>query len=319
MYELVIVNQGNVYFPSVIEPITWEQEIKGSPSKLSFTVIKGQKLNFQEGNAVRLKYNDKDVFFGYVFTKKRDKQGHISVIAYDQMRYLKNKDTLLFENKSVTEIISKIADINNIKLGPIDDTGLKIKSLLEDNTTYLDMIYNALDITLTQKNKMYVLYDDFGKLTLKDIESMKVENFILSDSNMEDFDYTSSIDEQSYNQIKLVYENEESGKREVYIAKDSGNINKWGLLQFFESIDENTNGKLKADTLLEMYNRKTRKLQLKKVFGNTDVKAGFRVMTMLNLGDIVLQNYLIVSSVKHNFEESNHTMDITLMGGDFLA
>ena len=78
-YELIIINKGQVYLPSIIEPVIWEDEIKGSPSKLTFTVVKGDKSNFQEGNIVRFKYKGDNIFYGYVFTKQRDKQHHIEV------------------------------------------------------------------------------------------------------------------------------------------------------------------------------------------------------------------------------------------------
>ena len=319
-YELMIINGDQAYFPSVIEPIVWEDELRGSPSKLTFTVIKGQKLNFQEGNSVRFKYNDEEIFFGFVFTKKRDREHHIEVTCYDQIRYLKNKDVRLFENKTASEILHHIKSIHpSIQLGDIDDTGLKIKSLLQDGDSYLDIIYKALDYTLTHRKKGYVLYDDFGKLCLKDIDKLKIDGFLISDENMENFDYRSSIDEDTYNQIKLVYENEETGKRDVHMTKDTNSINNWGLLQYCETIDENTNGKVKADVLLELYNKKTRNLTVKGVRGNPKVRGGFRVMVMLNVGDIILQNYLIVSSVKHTFNESHHTMDITFIGGGFSA
>lgn len=79
------------------------------------------------------------------------------------------------------------------------------------------------------------------------------------------------------------------------------------------------NGKLKADTLLKLFNRKTRNLKLTNVEGNHKARAGYRIITFLNLGDIIVKNYLIIESVKHKFEESNHTMDLVLIGGDFVA
>ena len=46
----------------------------------------------------------------------------------------------------------------------------------------------------------------------------------------QNYDYESSIDENTYNRIKLVYDNEDAGKREVYIAQDSSNINRLSLI-----------------------------------------------------------------------------------------
>lgn len=313
----MIINRGKPYFPKVIEPIKFEDELSGSPSKLTFEVVKVEKLDFQEGNLVTLKVDGRPVFKGYVFTKKRDKEHHIKVTCYDQIRYLKNKDTKVFENMKSSDIFKNIVNHNNLKLGDVDDTGFNIKSYVGDDVSYIDMIYETLDTTMTNTNKKYVMYDDFGKLCLKDIDNMKIENFIISEDNMENFDYESSIDEDVYNQVKLVYRNEDSGKQEVFMAKDSFNINKWGLLQYYEVIDNNDIGKVKADILLELYNRKGRRLSLKGVRGNLDVRAGYRVMTFLNVGDIILQKYLIVESVKFEFTQNHFTMDIEVMGGGF--
>lgn len=47
------------------------------------------------------------------------------------------------------------------------------------------------------------------------------------------------------------------------MAKDSSNIEKWGVLQYFDTIDEKTNGAVKARALLDLYNQKTRSLEIK--------------------------------------------------------
>lgn len=84
---------------------------------------------------------------------------------------------------------------------------------------------------------MYVLYDDFGQICLKNLERMKV-GLIIDEETAQNFDYQSSIDTDTYNKVKLVYDNEKTGKREVYIAQDTSNMNKWGVLQYFDTIDE---------------------------------------------------------------------------------
>jgi hypothetical protein len=91
--ELLIQHGNEVFAPAVEEGITWTTERKGCPGQLQFNVVKDSILNFTEGDAVRLKVNGSEVFYGFVFKKKRDKEQLISVTAYDQLRYLKNKDT----------------------------------------------------------------------------------------------------------------------------------------------------------------------------------------------------------------------------------
>lgn len=317
-YELLIQHGNKVYQPIVTGEIQWQTERKGVQGSLTFKVVKDATLNFTEGDSVRLKVDGKKVFYGFVFQKKRNKDGIITVTAYDQLRYLKNKDTYVYSNKTASEVVQMLAKDFNLQCGTMEDTKFKIESRVEDNQTLFDIIQNALDLTLQNKKEMYVLYDDFGKLTLKNIGNMKV-GILIDEDTCENFDYTSSIDGETYNKIKLVYNNEKIGKRETYIAQDSSHINQWGVLQYFETIDEKTNGKAKADALLSLYNQKTRNLTIKGAFGDVRVRAGTLVAVSLNLGDIIANSFLLVEQAKHTFSESLHTMDLTLRGGEFIA
>ena len=100
MIELLIQNGKTIYFPSVQDGIQLELERKNVPGKLTFSVVKDDLINFTEGNAVSLKVDGKGVFYGFVFSKQRDKGNTIKVVAYDQLRYLKNKDTYVYSNKT---------------------------------------------------------------------------------------------------------------------------------------------------------------------------------------------------------------------------
>lgn len=316
--DLIVQNGSAPQLPSVEEGMTWETSRSGVPGKLSFTVVKDASLNFQEGNLVTFKKDSKEVFYGFIFSKKRNKENTIQVTAYDQLRYFKNKDTYIIENETGSQFIKRVAADFQLNVGTIEDTKYVIASRVEDNKTLFDMVQSTLDLTLNNKKEMYVLYDDFGKLTLKNIGSMKL-NILVDDESSEDFDYTSSIDSATYNKIKLAYDNKETGKRDIYIAKDANNIDAWGVLQYFEKIEETTNGKVKADALLKLYNKKTRNLKVDHVIGDIRVRGGSLVIVKLNLGDINVQNYMMVETAKHTFKNNEHFMDLTLRGGEFIA
>ena len=316
--ELLIQNGNKVFSPIVQEGITWSTERKGCPGQLEFKVVKDDVITFQEGDAVRLKVNGQNVFYGFIFKKKRSKDHIITVTAYDQLRYLKNKDTYVYENKTASEFIKMIATDFQLQTGSIENTKFKIASRVEENTSLFDMIQNSLDLTLENTKKLYVLYDDFGKITLKSLDNMQL-NLLIDEETGENFDYTSSIDDQTYNKIKLTYDNEDTGKREVYIAQDSNNINRWGVLQYFDTLKEGENGKAKADALLSLYNQKTRNLSIKNALGDVRVRAGSLVVVALYLGDIEVNSLMLVEKCKHEFNESQHFMNLTLRGGEFIA
>ncbi|HBG7355575.1 TPA: C40 family peptidase [Clostridioides difficile] len=318
--RLVIAHWEDFYEPTVLDGITWEIERRGTPSKLEFTIVMDDILEFCEGNSVRLYYKGIGIFYGYIFQKKRDKENHIKIVAYDQLRYFKNKDTYVYSNKTASELVKMLAKDFNLKYNVVEDTKYKI-SRVEENKTLFDMILTALDDTLREKKEMFTLYDDFGRITLKNVASMKLDT-VMNNDVIEDFDYNSSIDSDTYTKIKLVRDNEETGKRDVYIAQDSTHMRSWGILQMFDTVDKNMSEaeiKQKCDILLKLYNKKTKSLSLKNALGDIRVRAGCLIPVFLDLGDIDLQSYMLVEKVKHTFENNSHFMDLTLVDGDEFA
>lgn len=323
--ELLIGNESGTkaYLPAVEEGIEWSTERKSTPGKLTFKVLRDDILDFSEGSPVRMKVDGDNVFFGFVFKQQRTKDQIITVTAYDQLRYLKNKDTKVYENKTAAEFIQMLSADYALNIGILEPTGYIIESRVEENTSLFEMIENALDLTLTNTGEMFVLYDDFGQLTLKHLSSMYVGNpgayLMIDEETGENFDYTSSIDDSTYNKIKLTYDNEETGFREVYIAQDSSNINRWGILQYFDTLSKGENGQAKADALLKLYNKKTRSLKITNAIGDNRVRAGSMVVINLDLGDMKLKNFMLVEKCKHTYKEGEHWMDLTLRGGEFVG
>lgn len=316
--ELLIQNGNTVYAPVTQDEIVWTTERKSSPGKLEFKVLKDNIINYEEGNPISFKVNGNKVFYGFVFTKKREKDKIIKTTAYDQLRYLKNKSSYVYVDKRADELVRMIANDFQLNVGTLENTNYKIAKKSESNQALFDIILNALDETIQYKKEMYVLYDDFGQICLKNLEQMKV-GLIIDEETAQNFDYQSSIDTDTYNKVKLVFDNEKTGKREVYIAQDTSNMNKWGVLQYFDTIDEKTNGAVKAKTLLNLYNQKTRNLEIKNAIGDIRVRGGSLIIVNLDLGDVKLQNFMLVEKAKHTFKNGEHFMDLTLRGQDFIS
>lgn len=318
--ELLIQHGNIVMYPPVVENVSIEWERQGQPGKLSFQIVKTDVFDFEEGDPVRFSVNGSVMFYGFVFAKSRNGNNPrvISVTVYDQLYYLKNKDTYVYTNKTATEVVRMIAEDFRLNLGDLDNTGYKIRSRTEEDTTLFDIIQNALDETLKARKEMYVLYDKAGRLTLSYIGNMKL-GVLIDEDTTGDYDYTSSITNQTYNKIKLSYENNDTKKREIYIAQDGSNINQWGVLQYYQKISNAANARSMADSLLSLYNTKTRTLRVKDVLGDTRVRAGTLLVVMLGLGDINLSNFFMVEQVKHTFENEKHLMEMKLRGGSFVS
>lgn len=317
--NLIIQSGSVIYYPILADDVTLDLSRKGSPGKLRFSVVKDETLSFEEGDAVKLTVDETDVFYGFVFVKSTSGQNAsvIEVTAYDQLRYFKNKETYTYTNKTATEVVKMVAEDFALNVGELDDTGYKIESQTEDDAALFDIVQNALDETLTHEKKIYVLYDDVGKLMLKNVENMRL-NLLIDVDTIGNYTYTSSIDSQTYNQIKISYANSDAGVREIYIAKDSAHINKWGLLQYTDTVESAESGAKKANALLGLYNQKTRNLTISDQLGDVRVRGGSSIIVKLDLSDVSIQSYMLVESVTHHFKQDQHLMDLKLRGGTFV-
>lgn len=315
-YELFIQHGKTLMYPPIVDDVTIEWERKGQPGKLTFEVVKTDGLSFSEGDACRFSVDGSPLFFGFVFEKSRQGSNDkvIKVTVYDQLYYLKNKDYFQYENKTATEVIRMLAEDFGLSLGTLENTGYKIAQRTEDNKSLFDIIQNALDETLKAKTQLYVLYDKAGKLTLSNISNMKL-GLVIDEDTAGDFDYKTSIADNTYNKIRLFRE----GSNPITV-KDSSTISQWGVLQYVEKVsDDSVNLNSMAAALLKLYNTKTRTLSVKNVLGDVRVRAGTLLVVILGLGDMNVSNFLLVEQVKHTFRDNEHLMELKLRGGSFVA
>ena len=318
-YDLLIQHGTKLMQPVTVDGVTVDWQRSGQPGKMTFSVIKTPELSFNEGDPVKFSVDGKPFFQGFVFEKDRTglESKKLKITAYDQIYYLtKNKDTYNYSNKTAADVIRMIAEDFHLRVGVLAPTPYLIRKRLEDNRTLYDMIQTALNLTLTSTGVMYVLYDNAGLLTLTPIEAMKLP-LICSADTIGDFSYKTTISQDTYNRVKLVQENKDAGTRKVFLAQDVGKQAKWGVLQYYDKLDDDaTDGMMRATQILSMKNRKTRTLSLKNVLGDTRVRAGSSVVCMLGLGDMNLSNYMMVEQVTHEFRDNEHIMSLDLKGGN---
>jgi hypothetical protein len=314
---LTVQHNGKIFSPPVEEGVKIEWERTGSPGKLTFTTVKigsgsNTQMAFSEGDPVCFYYNNQLVFLGYVFTKKRDKEHRIEVTCYDQIRYLKNKYTYVFEKKTATQIIQSLCADFNLQIGSMDNTNYVIPAIAEENKSALDIILDVLEETLTNTGEMFVFFDNAGELQVKNCANMMCDKLITGNT-AENFDYSSSIDDETYNSIILYYKGEDE-KIQLFTASNPNSINRWGTLRYFEEVKNPTIGQNKANSLLKLYDRKTRELKVTGAFGDISVRGGTLIPIKLDLGDIITNNYMVVEKVTHKFDTDHYTMDLTLEG-----
>lgn len=309
-------NQNKRYDVSeLVTEVKVTSEFKSSAGKLDFTLIKDSIVIFHEGDAVSVYDDELPIFYGYVFTKTANEKREIQTVAYDQLRYLKAKDSLEFFNASVTDVINTIAKYLQLEVGEITQTGYKTPYYYHENESFLDIIDYHLQQAKLLDGTEYVFYDDFGKLTLSKAEDLLSNYVIGNDSLATSYSYKTDIDSNTYNVIKLIQPNKETGGGDVYLAKDDDTIKRWGMLQYYEKMDENLNAeqiKEYLKTLATYHNKVFRTLSLE-ALGIPGLRGGSTLFFDIpNIGDIAIDKYLIVDKVTHTYKSDQHTMSLEL-------
>lgn len=315
-YLLRITHGGKTYEPPAEGGVKWETSRKGAPGKLQFTVLDGG-LPVEEGDAVTFSVDGRGLFYGFVFTLSRSgADGRLSITAYDQLRYLKNKDNYIYQNKTAGELVQMIADDFSLKTGAVAATGYRIPYRVEDGKTLFDIIETALDLTYENTGKEFVLYDDFGKLRLAATAELELP-LLIDETAAEGFSYESSIDRGTYNKVKLLHEDGRKKLRQIFVREDAETQKTWGVLQSFSHVSGDEDGNQKAQTLLKEHNKKMKSLSLRKAAGDLRVRAGSSLWVRLDLQNEQVDRRMMVQNVKHSFSDGEHRMDLTLEGGGF--
>lgn len=313
-YELLIATHaGPIYnVANNVQSVTYTTNRTGEPGKLEFTLNKAGGISFFEGDVVRFSVDGTLVFYGWIFTKSKDRWDVIEVTCYDRVRYLKASASYAFYGQTAGEIIRKIAADFQLDVSGIEDTGYKIPSLIEEEQTCLDIIEEAVQQTLLNTGKIYVFFDDGKGLSLKEAGNMIDKTVIGDKSLLTDYTYKTDIDEQTYNSVKLARPNEETGRADVFVAQDSNTIAQWGLLQLYQTVDGDVNDAqviAQAQATLKYYNQRMRTLSVTSL-GVAWLRAGQMVlMKVEGLGDINLDQFVLLEKVTHTFENGSHTMD----------
>lgn len=317
--ELLIANKRSGKIWDVVnctQTASWTTNRTGSPGTFKFTLNKCADIAFLEGDIVRFSVDGQLQFYGWVFTKVKNRWDEIEVTCYDRLRYLKANASYAFYDYKVGDMIAQIAADFQLDVGSVADTGYAIPSFIKEDESVLDMIGEAVQQTLLNTGDIYVFYDDGNGLALQRPEDMISNVMIGERSLLTDYQYKTDIDEQTYNSVKLARPNEQTGRADVVIAEDSANIGQWGLLQLYQTVDGDVNDAqmlAQAQASLAYYNRRMRTVKVNSL-GVPGLRAGQMVlMKVPGLGDINLDQYVLLEQVTHTWENDVHTMEFETM------
>ncbi|WP_058303452.1 XkdQ/YqbQ family protein [Gorillibacterium timonense] len=319
MLEVMLDNRnGNLWdISSIVTDASWKTSRIGKPSTFGFSYVKGSpfedsRFKLEPGDIISVRKDGKGIFFGYVFTIDNGMEEKATVTAYDQIRYLQANDSYTFTNTTATAIIRRIINDYKLKAGSLAQTVYTIPNLAMKDKKLIDTICTALQHTVVGEKKIYTFFDDYGELALRNSEEMLLEMWIGDGSLMTGYEYSRSIDDETYNYI-LMKRDSESKENPPIVWKDSSTISKWGRLQLFKQIDQNMNNAQINElgkNLLALHNRERKKLTLE-ALGDLRVRAGCYLRVYLE--EVAINQPFLVEECSHEqLEEDVSIMKLEL-------
>ena len=296
---------------SIAQAPRWSTTRVGTPATLTFEAIAETEVDWALGGSLSLRDDDAGLFYGFIVRIERSDQGMLGITAYDQLFWLvQNADTYVIDGLRADEVVQLIADDFELTTGELANTGYIIPLMVEDGTTLIDIILKALDLTLINSGQLFTLWDDHGFLRVTAATEQVLELVIGDESLASGYTYSEDIDTETANRIKLVRDNEETLKRDVWVVEDTATQALWGILQHHESVDEGLNHAQvveRAEMLLELKNRPMRSFQISAI-ADLRVRAG--VTLFVNIAELEISQLFLVDEVKQDLEAG--TMEIRL-------
>lgn len=289
----------------LITKLNYNDRLNDGCSKVGFAYI-NEELAIEVGEEIRIDYDGKPIFDGRIFSVGDDRTKIVTITAYDQLRYAKEKDYFATKaGETIDSLLRRMCNKFNFLTGHIAKTGYLLQANVYE-TTWLDILYEAIRDTIVNTGKWYALRDEAGYITLRDINDLKLDLILGDKSLCYDFSHETSIDQNFYNRILI---QAVDGSIHTFVSKNNEkSMEKYGFLQYYEKL-QNTNksqAKVHADILAEIYS-KPRETMTLECLGDIRVRAG--VSVLVSIGKIGMNKQLIVKSVTHDFLPT-HTMSV---------
>ncbi len=267
--------QESADITDLIAELSIKTTLEAQPGVLNMTAI-GDGFEFILGSLIKITSGSKDIFDGFIFSVTTSKAKTVQITVYDVLRYLKSKDTyLISKDETASDIFKKVCKRLELETGTIDEASWKQPPNVHENAGGFDVIREAIDNALAHEKKYYVLIPEGKKISFRDLEKLRTDIIIDEENGEIDYQHNANIDEDVYNQFKIISEDAKSWKT----YRNDKHIEQWGMLQYSQKFGAPIKEKdLPAilDKLAQIYDRPRQRLSLT-CFGDWNVRAGVGV------------------------------------------
>jgi hypothetical protein len=311
--NLILYRDGKTYdISELVESIKWKGR-KGSAARsvsISLLDCKGAQsgIDVTKGHQLIFSYKGKELFRGMIMSQQQSESFKMPITAYDNGIYLSNnKDTFVYENKTVHDIFIDVCKRFGIKYSDVAKTSYKIPELTKSKTTAWDAILDAISQDFKATGTKYYVNSSKGVLSLIKRRENILQWVLETGGNIMSYTYKKSI-EDIKTRLKIL-----SDEDKVYAVKKNTELEKKiGIFQDIEKKDDDlSEAKLQEHIKETLKEISTPEISLSvEALGIPDVISGVGVYVIID--ELGIKRTFYVDEDTHTFKGGSHTMNLTL-------
>lgn len=295
---------------NVCSDTTWSGTADSASRELSFNYLNApydSELNIPSvasGDIITFSDAGKELFHGLTYgTEKSSQIGTITYTAYDFMRQLTSSSGMhKFKNTTPEAIARKICSEAGVPIGSICSTGVNIKKMILEDTTFYDIILKAYKKARKVTGDKYYLEVRNRKFNVYKMDGI-VENFILTDKgNIYESNIQESMDDL-VNRVKI-YDDKNNQIGEV---KSGKSISTYGVFQKTYTKEKGVNPTKAAKT--QLHTNPSQTITISAVGNINCISNRFVKLTDAATG---LSGKYWIASDTHTWSNGVHTMELEL-------
>lgn len=311
--SLILYRDGKTFdISELVESIKWKGR-KGSAARsvsISLLDCKGAQsgIDVTKGHQLIFSYKGKELFRGMIMSQQQSESFKMPITAYDNGIYLSNnKDTFVYENKTVHDIFIDVCKRFGIKYSDVAKTSYKIPELTKSKTTAWDAIPDAISQDFKATGTKYYVNSSKGVLSLIKRRENILQWVLETGGNIMSYTYKKSI-EDIKTRLKIL-----SDEDKVYAVKKNTELEKKiGIFQDIEKKDDDlSEAKLQEHIKETLKEISTPEISLSvEALGIPDVISGVGVYVIID--ELGIKRTFYVDEDTHTFKGGSHTMNLTL-------
>ena len=311
--NLILYRDGKTFdISELVESIKWKGR-KGSAARsvsISLLDCKGAQsgIDVTKGHQLIFSYKGKELFRGMIMSQQQSESFKMPITAYDNGIYLSNnKDTFVYENKTVHDIFIDVCKRFGIKYSDVAKTSYKIPELTKSKTTAWDAILDAISQDFKATGTKYYVNSSKGVLSLIKRRENILQWVLETGGNIMSYTYKKSI-EDIKTRLKIL-----SDEDKVYAVKKNTELEKKiAIFQDIEKKDDDlSEAKLQEHIKETLKEISTPEISLSvEALGIPDVISGVGVYVIID--ELGIKRTFYVDEDTHTFKGGSHTMNLTL-------